>query len=400
MDQRADYLIQILDKLGSPLMSAIVDAAQASDPSQDAQSMASLIGKSVELSISLANMADLSKTQDDSVRLALAAIASSLVGSLHKKTRQVPGDNDLKRVASALQAVLTFSENFTPDEANTDRLKYLEHQGAAADALQMNIQYMSAFVPAVNAIGAFPFGMPEQKLIMDVSSRITAQASALRKNIIGEIEEDKAKLVDLAVLKTFVEIYAACHRSETERLSNSDDIESVDMGAALKNVWSAFDLRVGMIEALAESLLPGGSSGVGKASGSSSPTPESPPAQAPQETQSAPPPEQKPPEQPAGGANPMSMFAKPKTEEAPAQAQDSEAAAAPSTPPPAPEEKAPESPPAQNNPMAMFAKPKNENAEPASPSEAKSESESSSGEEETEGGGGSSNPMSFFKKSD
>lgn len=363
MDKRADYLIQVLEQIGSPLMSSIIATSDNGDAQSDAQTMASLLGKTVELGISMANMADLSSIENDSVRVALTGLASPLIAEMHAKNQHTPSDNDLKRVASALQAVLTFSENFTPDQDNTERLKALSASGSGADAHQITVQYMHAFLPAVNAVAAFPFGQPEQKLIMDVSSRLTAKASAMREALLGDVSDQQREAVDLAILKSLVDVYAKCHEAETKKLSAAGD-EGQDSAAALQNVWKSFDIRAAMLEALAASLIPGGSASQSASTESPAPAQETvSPVEAPAEPAPAQPVEESKTEAAATppSGNPMSMFAKPKTDETPAQ----------------------------SSPAAQDSEPSN------TPSEADDDSSGDTGGDSSGGG-----PMSFFKKSD
>lgn len=349
-------------------MGSILRASDANDPTQDAQKMAALLSKSVELSISMANMAELSGVPGDSVRVALAALASRLVAEIHTKTKNPPSENDLSRITSALQAVLTFSENFTPDADNTERLKALEARGVGADAHQIGIQYLQAFIPAVNAIGEFAFGQPEQKLIMDVSSKLTAKASNIRQELIGDLPEDAAQAVDLAILKALVELYATAHAAETQHLRTVNP-EEQNVEKSLASVWSAFDTRAAMIEALAASLLPdankaGGSAGTSKAPSAPAAPVEAPPAEPPKTQEAAPaappPPPAEKPATPPAGANPMAMFAKPKSDDAPPPAPEPAPEAAPESAP-TPEAQ-PESAPAEDkpasggNPMSFFKK--------------------------------------------
>jgi len=164
MNQRAQYLIQILDKIGAPLLSV---AEGNADQADTATTVASLLGKVVEASIAMNDTLDLNATdaQDDSLRVALAAIAGSLVADQYKQKGKVPEAADLSRIQSALSAVLTFGDNFTLSDAHVARLENIKAKGAPVDAHQINIQYVDALIPVINAVSAFPFGQPEQKLI-------------------------------------------------------------------------------------------------------------------------------------------------------------------------------------------------------------------------------------------
>jgi hypothetical protein len=335
MDQRAEYLIQILERIGAPLMTSITEVASRTGETtaqNDAKKMAELLAKTVQVSIDMANMTDLTpgSAPDDALRVALAAVAGPLVAAQFRQYEKVPADADLKRMITALQAVLSFAENFSPAPENIQRLKDLEAQGQIVDTGQANIQYLQAFIPVVGAISTFSFGQPEQKLIMDVASRLSRQASALGETVLGKADDDMVrKMTGLALLKSLAQLYAACHAAETHRLAKMAEPD-MSGGNGLDAVWQAFDLRVAMLEALATQLVPGGHSG-GTGRG------VTPPVAPPQKT-------------PSPEESPLSMFAKPKTE-------------APQT-----------ENPTMENP--------------------KGKDEGDSGQ----GGDSSSNPMSFFKK--
>ena len=93
-------------------------------------------------------------------------------------------------------------------------------------------------------------------------SKLLVKASAVRISVLGDLSSEDEKRVDLALLRSLTEIYTACHESETHRLMTMDDEERSNQpqatsgGLALDNVWKIFDLRVAMLEALAENTLP------------------------------------------------------------------------------------------------------------------------------------------------
>ena len=381
MNQRAQYLIQILDKIGAPLLGA---AESSSDDSETAKIFASLLGKVVETSISMNQTLDLTPTdaQDDSLRVALAALAGSLVADQYKQKGKLPEAPDLTRIQAAMSAVLTFGDNFTLSDAHIERLEKLKADGGVVDAHQINIQYVDALIPVINAVGAFPFGQPEQKLIMDVSDRLVRRAAEMRETLLPGLSGDDEKLAELAILRAVANVYAACHEAETKRLTGSD-ADAPD-NISIDPVWQAFETRTAMLEAVAKNIMP--------ESAASSAAAPIPPV-APVETPAAPPAESSPATEPpptaappaaaaepavepaddAGGGNPMSFFGNgdaPSSEPPVPPPQ----AAAPETPPPPPP---PPEPPAEQPSAAP---------PPAAPTE-------NAGESSGDAGG---NPMSFF----
>ena len=421
MDQRTQYLLQILETIGSPLMQAIIDAGANKDGNLiiEAQSIAALLGKTVEASISLGDIMEINpaEAQDDTLRVALAGLASPLVAGQYKKRGRVPESPDIKKVTSALQAVLTFSDNFTPTPETVERLKNLEASGQIVDGYQSQIQYIQAFVPVVEAVAAFPFGQPEAKLVMEVSDKLVKKSVQLREALLPEQnDEGIQKRAELALLKSLAALYASCHREETQKATKGGDTP-----ASIDSVWKAFDMRAAMMESLAGNLAPesaqtntaSGSGGVAPSQAAAPPVaPVAPPAQ-PAETPAAPPPPQEqappatppqapaqppaqetPPTQPPAGANPMAMFAKPKTDNA-EQGQTPEAPAAPAVPP-APAQSPAETPPAAPpaNPVPPAAPPQQPPSEPQQPAE------EPPAEQPPEQPSASGNPMSFFAKKD
>lgn len=354
MDQRSQYLIQILEKIGAPLMGAIADSAarQGANPgpeaaAQDAQRMAELLSRSVQCSIEVGKSIDMANQPDqgESMRLALVALASGVIAGQYRTSGRTPAENDLKRIVTALQAVLTFSENFTPDPANIERLRQIQASGAAADPQQVTVQYLQAFVPVMNAIGSFSFGQPEQQAVQDAASRITKKAAELRTRLFPQAQGDTAKLAELALVRSLAALYASCHEAETTRLAKLSDDQRAAQSVSPAPVWAAFEMRAAMIEALAPAIAGNAGSGVSGSSGGKAPAPP-PSAPPPPPVQQAPPPPV-PPAAPQEGASPLSMFAKPDAAPPPAQEP-------PASPPPPPQDQ--QSGDNGGNPMSFFKK--------------------------------------------
>jgi len=435
MDQRAQYLIQVFEKIGSPLMTAVLEAAHSNpeqkDLGHDAQKVAELLGKSIQTSIELSQIIDISKLQEDgdSMRVALTGVSSPIIGALYKRSGKTPDDAALKKVMTAMESVLSFSENFTADEAHVERLKNLEAQGQTSDQYQIYVQYIHAFIPVLNALSAFTFGQNEQKLVMEVSSRLSVKASAIRKVLFPGLPSDFEKQVDLAILKALAEIYSACHMLETQRVGQlSDEQRAAEGPMSLAPIWKLFDERVALLETLAGNILPESAQNAsGTQAGAPAPPPVAvetapvappattpatppaapsappaapPPATPPTEAVQTPPPAAPPPVQETptppqqaqqGGFNPMTNFSK-----KPADPVQEQAAVPPTAPvtqpppvtPPAQAETPPPTAPAQQAEAPPAAPPPASPppAAPEQPSEAKEESQKSSG-----------NPMAFFK---
>jgi len=274
MSQRSAFQVQILEKLGAPLMGAVAEVAarQRKDgedtQKQEAERLAELLAKTVQVSVGLAGSMDLKDTdgQADSARLALAALAGPLVAGQYRLTAKVPGDAEIKRMVKALEAVLTFSDNFAPAADVTARL---ENLAPANDENQAHIQYVHSLAPVVNVVAAFSFGRPEIKLIQEVADRLVKKAQDVGRNLAGGNIDKRA---ELRLLGALAGLYVECHRDEMNRLMAMDAAAraKVESGGMLPMdpVWAAFELRAGMVEILGRAAFASGA-----ASGSAAPKP-------------------------------------------------------------------------------------------------------------------------------
>lgn len=327
MNQRTEYLLRVLEKIGTPLMASILQApgrGAADEAHKDAQRMAELLARTTQASIEMGQAIDLGALPDggDSVRVGLAALAGGLIGTHYRQTGKAPADNDLRKMTAALQTVLTYSGNFMPGADAAARLSNLEPMGQRSDPQQTSLQYIHALIPVVSAVTSFPFGQPEQKLAMDVAARLVQRSMELREALLPGLQDDEQKRAELSLLGVLAKIYAACHDAETARMMSLTEEQRTMGGVGMDSVWKAFDIRTGILEALAKNMVPG-SSGSASSSGSNAPAPPpAPPPQAPPvftpppaPPAAEPPPSNPPPAQGSGESSPMSFFKGPPKKE-------------------------------------------------------------------------------------
>ncbi len=330
MSQRSDFQVQILEKLGAPLLIAAADvvARQKKDgqniEKQEAERVAELLNKAVQASVNLAGSMDLkdSGAQADSVRLALAAVTGQLVAGQYKLTGKMPNDKDIGRLVKALEAVLTFSDNFVPATDNTVRLENIEPGAILSDENQINIQLVNALVPVVNIIASFPFGHPENKLVQEVASKLIAQAATIQKSLLSNADGIRAKQAELNILKALAALYVECHQEEINKLMAMDEqarakaMEVTGGVLPMDPVWQAFEIRAGMIEVIGKSIAQKGETVV--TAGTVTPTPPPQQEQQPAPQEEPLPPAKTEPEENEGAFNPMGFFkpgAKPTSED-------------------------------------------------------------------------------------
>jgi len=283
-DARTQFLIQILDKIGGPLAAAVAAGPTLDSESAGAQRLAELLNRSVQLGLSVAadmNVRD--EGQADGVHLSLAAFASPLMAGQYLLSGQVPGDADIKRLTTSMQAVLTFADNFTPAADSTLRIQNSEPGASPADESLIYVQTLNAFAPVFQVVNDYAFGKPEAKVIQEIATRIWAKASEMRGELFGGDMPVKTKhQTDLVLMKLLCGLYASCHNAEVRRLMGLSEQSRTSTKVSMDPVWIAFDKQASMAMIVAGQLIP-------DAKGGSSANTVAPAARATTSTGSAPP---------------------------------------------------------------------------------------------------------------
>ena len=270
MTPRSQFLIQVLEKLASPMVAAISevsvrnnlvpDTSQKGALKPEAEQVAQLLTKSTQLSIGLSDLMDLKvdEKEADSIRLALTSLASPLIANVYRIAGRVPTEAEMERVVGALNSVIPFSDQFVTAADVNARMAHLDTDFFPVDSHQITLQYINLLLPAVNSIMAYSFGMPEKKMVQDVTDRLIKDAKAFRERIFPNLKEGEAARAELAVLRMAAMIYSQCHFSEMAKLMATDEQARQGLAPTTDSMWQAFGLRMQMLEVLAETLIPGG----------------------------------------------------------------------------------------------------------------------------------------------
>ena len=228
MSQHKNYLIQVLESIGTPLLNAVAEVC-ADDasippearPQEEARRIASLLSKTVQNSIEIGKLAGLNEAPNiEELRLSLATLSSHLIANHYRHTKKLPEDDDLQAITSSMQAVSSFTDNFILDQDTTDRLKAMGSQ--MKDPAAAQIQTLRAFLPVILAIGSFSFSKTESQFIQEVSTKITAKCDSVMDMVFAGLSDDEKKLAKIHVLGMLCDIYAGCHNAEVKRLTKLD----------------------------------------------------------------------------------------------------------------------------------------------------------------------------------
>jgi len=305
MDPRTQFLLQLLQKLGAPLMAAVNTHSQGdANGEKDAGTLASLLSESVKISISLSQAMNL-KPDDgdaDAIRVALAALAGGLIADSYKQNGRVPNENEGRRISKALESVIVFADNFAPAAEHAQRLKTLDNAAPFFDPVQTDLYAMHALVPAISAISEFSFGEPEPRLIQDVSDRLDARA----KELMSSMSAAGNAMSELVILQALSQLYADAHRAETKRLK----AQGGDAQASIDTVWASFDKQASMVAVLLGSMSGSSTASSGGSSGGVKPAAPPPTLPQPPESPAAATPAAPPASALQAGGSPMAFFKK------------------------------------------------------------------------------------------
>lgn len=309
MNPRSAYLLQILEKLGAPLLAAA--EAHKGEGRTEAAVVAELLARAVQSGVSLTTVMDIRETGSDaeSIRLALAALSGPLVAGHYAQTGKVPAEADIQRLVTALSAALTFADNFAPAAGNTARLAALEAGIPATDDTQVMIQCLQALTPVVVTIAGYSFGRPEKKMVQDVTERLSRQASSLAAQVVPDADASDLKFAELALLRAMVPLYCEAHRAETRRVLALDDTARQQAAQAnggvlpLDPLWTEFDRHLSLLMVLGQSLR----ARQGEGSSQRAPQPQAQPVRQPVEIQQNIP-QETAQAAPPGPYNPMAFF--------------------------------------------------------------------------------------------
>ena len=263
MRPRTELSLLMLQNIRVPLLRSLTISEEASgDIAKESGLLADLLRRSTEYGIQIEKALDLpsGEEKNKSLRIALTALGAQTLSLQREKAGKTPGENEAKRILSALEPVLAYSEQYVPDEWAIARLQALSADFALLDGQQVQLQQIAAFLPVLQAVAGFSFGQPEARLIREVADRLSAYAAALRERLLGrELDADEAKIVDLVFVFILAALYADCHNTKTKTMTKPGERSAPGHAngdaKGMESIWSAFELRAAMLETLAETFL-------------------------------------------------------------------------------------------------------------------------------------------------
>ncbi|PCJ99011.1 MAG: hypothetical protein COA45_06080 [Zetaproteobacteria bacterium] len=260
MEQSA-LLSSIMHDVGLPLIRAIIK--HGSDDSEDvvAAEMTKLLAQTIQSNDYLKDTLDISEVaaQNPNLHLILTSLSSKMISAHYERIKTPPTNQDLKRFMGAINALLAFSEDYTPIIKLTDAYPENKSKPSPAPKHTTDLTYISAFLPLIHVVSTFSFGVNQSRMIQNVSEKLNARTAQIRSNLLGDaLNDTDKKTAELCILETLIEVYALCHMQEIDRITTLDHTAQTTLNSEkqIENIWLLYENRVALLFGLAQSTAP------------------------------------------------------------------------------------------------------------------------------------------------
>ncbi|PCI55386.1 MAG: hypothetical protein COB36_07115 [Alphaproteobacteria bacterium] len=254
--ERSTFLSSIMHDVGLPLIRAIIKYGPNQNEDAIAAEMATLLTQTVQSNDYIKDTLDIKElaTQNSELHLILTSLSSKIIAAHYERTKTPPTDQDLKRFMGAINALLAFSEDYMPIISLTEAYPENKQTPSVSPRHTTDLTYISVFLPLINAVARFSFGLNETRMIQNVSERLNARTAQIRSNLLGDtLNDTDKKSAELSILGTLVDLYASCHMQEIDRITtlSSTAPDTQDSTQQIENIWMLFEHRVSLLFGLA-----------------------------------------------------------------------------------------------------------------------------------------------------
>lgn len=254
--EHSEFLSSIMHDVGLPLIHALIKYCPEQTEQAITKEMAQLLQQTIKNNDYIKDTLQINEQsiQNTELRLTLTALSSKIIAAHYEKTKTPPTDQDLKRIMGAIHALLAFSEDYIPSINLTEAYENKQTK-APSPKHTTNLAYIKIFLPLINAVSAFSFGLSETRMIQNVSERLNTRTTQIRVALIGDTLSDRdKKTAELSILETLAELYASCHLQEIDRISTLQNSEKSVQNSTtqIENIWTLFENRVSLLFGLAQ----------------------------------------------------------------------------------------------------------------------------------------------------
>jgi len=123
------------------------------------------------------------------------------------------------------------------------------------------VRAINHMIPVLSAIARFAFGRPEAEVMAEISAKLLDKNYELVNSLLPDDITPKERVqFEDGILEALGKIYAESHYAEMDRLldmppdERAQYVQGYNNKPPMEPVWQAFDLRVGMLMALINSI--------------------------------------------------------------------------------------------------------------------------------------------------
>lgn len=255
--EQSTFLSSIMPEIGLPLVRTIIENCPSSDEQTITQEMEKLLAQTIRNNdyIKYALGINDQSHENSDLYLMLSSLSSKIIASHYKRTKTPPTDKDLKQITGAINALLTFSENYTPIISLMDA--YPENINKPSLSLKhtTDLIYISIFLPLINAVSTFSFGLNPSRMIQNVSEKMNIRTAQIRSHLLGDsLNDNDRKTAEIRIIKTLIDLYSSCYMQEIDRITKLSQPEqhAQDNTQQIEHIWALFENRVSLLFGLAQ----------------------------------------------------------------------------------------------------------------------------------------------------
>lgn len=255
--EQSTFLSSIMPEIGLPLVRTIIENCPSSDEQTITQEMEKLLAQTIRNNdyIKYALGINDQSHENSDLYLMLSSLSSKIIASHYKRTKTPPTDKDLKQITGAINALLTFSENYTPIISLMDA--YPENINKPSLSLKhtTDLIYISIFLPLINAVSTFSFGLNPSRMIQNVSEKMNIRTTQIRSHLLGDsLNDNDRKTAEIRIIKTLIDLYSSCYMQEIDRITKLSQPEqhAQDNTQQIEHIWALFENRVSLLFGLAQ----------------------------------------------------------------------------------------------------------------------------------------------------
>ncbi|MGH1378541.1 MAG: hypothetical protein ACRBB3_06935 [Alphaproteobacteria bacterium] len=255
--EQSTFISSVLPDIGLPLVRTIIENCKAEDEESITQEMEKLLALTVKSNDYIKDALEIndSNSENPDLHLLLSSLSSKIIASHYERTKASPTDKDLKQITGAINALLIFSENYAPIINLTDAYPENKDKPSLSPKHTTDLIYISVFLPLINAVSTFSFGLNPSRMIQNVSEKMGVRTTQIRSHLLGDTLNDKdRKTAEIRILKTLIDLYSSCYMQEISRITEIGQSENQPQSnkQQIEHIWNLFENRVSLLFGLAQ----------------------------------------------------------------------------------------------------------------------------------------------------